>query len=223
MRAMPTIGLLGDHRVDQIPASHRDLVQCPPVAALTTVMPDGSPQTSVVWCDFDGVCACGSTPCGLCQGAQHARQPPSHPTVLPPAPANRYLEVRGTVVEMTEVGAAGHLDALASKYAGRPVRYFGDAIPAASPAPSTGPRASGPPTSSPSTPAGSRDGDDHPVRARGAGDPGLAPGPVDPTDVEVLTTMDGDGQPGRAWSGSTGTAPAPRSTPPWSGTRAATW
>ena len=42
----------------------------------------------------------------------------------------RYLEVRGTVVEMTEEGAADHLDALASKYAGRPIRYFGDAIPA---------------------------------------------------------------------------------------------
>ena len=42
----------------------------------------------------------------------------------------RYLEVRGTVVEMTEAGAAEHLDCLASKYAGRPVRFFGDAIPA---------------------------------------------------------------------------------------------
>ena len=31
---------------------------------------------------------------------------------------------------MTEDGAAAHLDALASKYAGRPIRYFGDAIPA---------------------------------------------------------------------------------------------
>ena len=42
----------------------------------------------------------------------------------------RYLEVRGTVVEMTEEDAAWHLDALASKYAGRPIHYFGDAIPA---------------------------------------------------------------------------------------------
>ena len=31
---------------------------------------------------------------------------------------------------MTEDGAARHLDELASKYAGRPIRYFGDAIPA---------------------------------------------------------------------------------------------
>lgn len=39
-----TIGLLTDHASDQIPASHRDLVECPPVAALTTVMPDGHPS-----------------------------------------------------------------------------------------------------------------------------------------------------------------------------------
>ena len=31
---------------------------------------------------------------------------------------------------MTEDGAGRHLDELASKYAGRPIRYFGDAIPA---------------------------------------------------------------------------------------------
>jgi hypothetical protein len=31
---------------------------------------------------------------------------------------------------MTQAGAAEHLDALASAYAGRPVRFFGDAIPA---------------------------------------------------------------------------------------------
>jgi hypothetical protein len=30
---------------------------------------------------------------------------------------------------MTEEGAAAHLDRLASKYVGRPVRYFGDVIP----------------------------------------------------------------------------------------------
>ena len=36
---------------------------------------------------------------------------------------------RTVLVEMTEQGAAQHLDALASKYIGRPVRYFGDVIP----------------------------------------------------------------------------------------------
>jgi len=41
------IGLLIDHAPDEIPASHRDLAQCPPAAALTTVTPGGYPQTSV--------------------------------------------------------------------------------------------------------------------------------------------------------------------------------
>jgi diacylglycerol O-acyltransferase / wax synthase len=39
-----------------IPTSHLDLVSCPPVAALTTLLPSGRPQTTVVWCDFDGCC-----------------------------------------------------------------------------------------------------------------------------------------------------------------------
>jgi hypothetical protein len=42
----------------------------------------------------------------------------------------RYLEVRGRVVEMTEEGDGAHLDALASRYAGRPIRCLGDGIPA---------------------------------------------------------------------------------------------
>ena len=35
----------------EIPQSHRDLIDCPPVTALSTIGPDGYPQTSVVWCD----------------------------------------------------------------------------------------------------------------------------------------------------------------------------
>jgi Pyridoxamine 5'-phosphate oxidase len=42
----------------------------------------------------------------------------------------RYLEVRGRVTGITELGAGEHLDGLASKYAGRPMRFFGDSVPA---------------------------------------------------------------------------------------------
>jgi len=125
-----TIGLRSDHAPDQIPASHRDLVECPPVVALTTVMPDGHPQTSVVWCDFDGECLRVNTMRGFAKERNMRRNPRVTLLCYDPRQPQRYLEVRGTVVEMTEAGAAGHLDDLASKYAGRPVRYFGDAIPA---------------------------------------------------------------------------------------------
>jgi PPOX class probable F420-dependent enzyme len=127
---VPTIGLLSDHRSDEIPASHRDLVQCPPVAALTTVTPDGHPQTSVVWCDFDGDCVRVNTMRGFAKERNMRRNPRVTLLCYDPRQPNRYLEVRGRVVQLAEAGATEHLDQLASSYAGRPVRYFGEAIPA---------------------------------------------------------------------------------------------
>jgi PPOX class probable F420-dependent enzyme len=127
---MPTIGLRSDHPPDQIPVSHRDLVQCSPVAALTTVLPNGYPQTSVVWCDFDGVCVRVNTMVGFAKERNLRANPRVTLLCYDPHQPNRYLEVRGRVVELTEAGAAAHLDQLASMYAGRPVHYFGDAIPA---------------------------------------------------------------------------------------------
>lgn len=126
---MRPIGLVGNRASDEIPASHLDLVECPPVAALTTVMPDGYPQTSVVWCDFDGECVRVNTMRGFAKERNMRRNPRVTLLCFDPRQPLRYLEVRGTVVEMTEEGAGRHLDELASKYAGRPIRYFGDAIP----------------------------------------------------------------------------------------------
>lgn len=113
----------------RIPASHRELVDCPPVAALTTVMPDGYPQTSVVWCDFDGTDVLVNTMRGFQKERNMRRNPRVTILCYDPNQPLRFLEVRGQVVEMTEDGAVRHLDGLASRYAGRRVRYFGDCIP----------------------------------------------------------------------------------------------
>jgi PPOX class probable F420-dependent enzyme len=113
-----------------IPRSHLDLIECPPVAALTTVMPDGYPQTSVVWCDFDGRHVRVNTMRGFQKERNMRRNPKVTLLCYDPHQPLRALEVRGTVVEMTEEGATRHLDALASKYFGRVVRYFADVIPA---------------------------------------------------------------------------------------------
>jgi PPOX class probable F420-dependent enzyme len=122
-------GARSNARCDEIPASHRDLVECPPVAALTTVMADGYPQTSVVWCDFDGECVRVNTMRGFAKQRNMRRDPRVTLLCYDPREPLRYLEIRGTVVQMTEDGAGRHLDELASKYARRPIRYFGDAIP----------------------------------------------------------------------------------------------
>ena len=124
------MGLVADGRPGEMPSSHRDLVECPPVAALTTVTNDGYPQTSVVWCDFDGECIRVNTMRGFAKERNMRRNPRVTLLCFDPRQPLRYLEVRGTVFEMTEDGAGRHLDQLASKYVGRPVRYFGDVIPA---------------------------------------------------------------------------------------------
>jgi PPOX class probable F420-dependent enzyme len=113
-----------------IPRSHLDLAECPRVAALTTIMPSGSPHTSVVWCDFDGGCVRVNTMRGFQKERNMRRNPKVTLLCYDPCEQLRYLEIRGLVIEMTRDGADAHLDALAAKYLGRPVRYFGDVVPA---------------------------------------------------------------------------------------------
>ena len=121
---------LVEHDSSTIPASHLDLAECPRVAALTTLMPDGSPQTSVVWCDLDGASLRVNTMAGFRKERNMRRDPRVTLLCYDPLEPLRYLEVRGVVESMTEDGAATHLDALASKYAGRPIRYFGECVAA---------------------------------------------------------------------------------------------
>jgi hypothetical protein len=70
-----TNGLVGDHASTEIPASHHDLIECSPVTALTTIMPDGHPHTSVVWCDFDVECARMNTMRGFAKERNMRRNP----------------------------------------------------------------------------------------------------------------------------------------------------
>lgn len=129
VEASPTGYGIGGAAGGRIPASHLDLLECPPVAALTTVMPDGYPQTSVVWCDFDGTYVRINTMKGFQKERNMRRDPRVTVLCYDPLEPLRYLEVRGSVVAMTEEGAASHLDELASKYVGRRIRYFGDCVP----------------------------------------------------------------------------------------------
>jgi PPOX class probable F420-dependent enzyme len=112
-----------------IPAEFLDLVDCPPVAALTTVMPDGSPQTSVVWCDFDGTHVRVNTMRGFRKEKNMRANPKVTLLCYDPAEPLRYLEVRGTVVEMTVEGAIDHLNELSMRYVGA-APYFGRCIDA---------------------------------------------------------------------------------------------
>jgi PPOX class probable F420-dependent enzyme len=113
----------------KLPESHRDLLNGPPVAALTTVLPDGQPQTTVVWCNFDGTHLLVNTMRGFRKEKNMRRNPKVTLLAYDPRNPLRYLEVRGIVVEMTEAGAIEHLDRLCELYTGR-CPYFGACVPA---------------------------------------------------------------------------------------------
>lgn len=113
----------------EIPPTFLDLINAPPVAALTTLMPDGQPQTTVVWCDFDGTFVRVNTMRGFRKEKNMRLNPRVTLLCYDPREPLRYLEVRGTVVEMTESGAMAHLDALSLRYTGLSP-YFGGCVPA---------------------------------------------------------------------------------------------
>ncbi|MBI5669241.1 MAG: TIGR03618 family F420-dependent PPOX class oxidoreductase [Chloroflexi bacterium] len=112
-----------------IPDSFRDLLTGKVCGVFTTVMPDGSPQSTVVWMDFDGTFLYINTMRGF-RKEKNMRLNPKV-TLLAYTLDNplRSIEVRGCVVEMTEVGALEHLDNLSARYTGRSP-YFGACVPA---------------------------------------------------------------------------------------------
>jgi PPOX class probable F420-dependent enzyme len=112
-----------------IPDSHRDLIEGPLSVVLTTVMPDGQPQSTVVWCDYDGTHIRINTMSRF-QKAKNMRANPKVTIVAYERDRPlRNIEVRGTVVEMTEEGAEQHLDGLGELYLGKSP-YFGEVIDA---------------------------------------------------------------------------------------------
>lgn len=112
-----------------IPRSHRDLLEEPVNVVLTTVMPDGQPQTTPIWCNLDGNDVLINTMSSF-RKAKNMRQNPKV-TLLAYRLERplRNIEVRGRVVEMTEEGALDHLNELNVLYGAGP-EFFGDSVDA---------------------------------------------------------------------------------------------
>ena len=87
-------------------------------AHLATLMPDGRPQVTPVWCDFDGTYIRVNSARGRQKDRNMRRDPRVSLSIQDPDNPYRYLEVRGRVVEITEEGADDHIDSLARKYLG---------------------------------------------------------------------------------------------------------
>jgi PPOX class probable F420-dependent enzyme len=101
-----------------IPEKYRDLFTKRAFASLATLMPDGSPQVTPVWCDLDGDLVIVNSAKGRQKDKNIRRDPRVALAIIDPENPYRYLEIRGRVVEITEQGADPHIDKMAKKYLG---------------------------------------------------------------------------------------------------------
>ncbi len=113
-----------------IPEKYLDLLQRKKAFAhLATVMPDGSPQVTPVWFDYqDGVVRV-NTAKGRVKARNMKEGAPVALAIMDPDEPYRYIQVRGRVRRVAENGADAHIDALAKKYLGKdkyPWRRPGD-------------------------------------------------------------------------------------------------
>ena len=101
------------------PEKYRDLFQKKAFGAFTTLMPDGSPQTTPVWVDLQGDRIWINSAVGRQKDRNVRRDPRVAVAVSDPDNPYRYVELRGRVKEITQDGAAAHVDAMAKKYLGK--------------------------------------------------------------------------------------------------------
>jgi len=101
-----------------IPEKYRDLFQKRAFASLGTLMPDGRPQVTPVWVDYDGEHVIFNSAKGRQKDRNVRRDPRVALAIIDPDNPYRYLEIRGRVVEITEEGADANIDKLAKKYLG---------------------------------------------------------------------------------------------------------
>jgi PPOX class probable F420-dependent enzyme len=109
--------------------SAKDILSKQTFAHLATLMPDGSPQVTPVWVDFEA----DQVVINTAEGRTKPRNMRNDPRVALSAtdPDNPYeaVVIRGHVTEMTNEGADEHIDAMAKKYLGKdkyPFRQAGE-------------------------------------------------------------------------------------------------
>ena len=97
----------------------RDLLTGPNYGVLTTLLPDGQPQTHMVWVGTDGEHALVNTEVHRQKARNANRDPRATLLVFDRNDMWSWAEIRGEVVEMvTGPEARKHIDELAHKYLG---------------------------------------------------------------------------------------------------------
>lgn len=102
-----------------IPENYRDLLEKPVFVSIATILPNGQPQVTPVWADYDGTYVRVNTSKSRQKYKDMRARPAVAVMAYDPSNPYRYLEVRGRVVKLTEDGAAEHIDKLAKDYMGK--------------------------------------------------------------------------------------------------------
>ena len=112
-----------------VPASHLDLLTRPICGVLTTMGPDGQPESSLVWVDVDGEgFARVNTTLERRKGRNLATNAKVSLLIVDPDNTGRFMQIRGDA-ELVTAGALEHLDALTRAYTSHP-GYYGHIYPA---------------------------------------------------------------------------------------------
>jgi PPOX class probable F420-dependent enzyme len=93
------------------------------------MLPDGTPQSSIVWVDYDGEYVLINTTLERQKGRNMRANPKVTVLVIDPKDSSRWVEVRGLVMEMTRNGAEVHADKLTQRYCPGKRHFYGDVYP----------------------------------------------------------------------------------------------
>jgi PPOX class probable F420-dependent enzyme len=92
---------------------------------ITTLMPDGSPQTTETWVDTDGVNVIVNTVKTHLKMRNIERDPRVSVAVCDASNPANYYAIRGRVTKHTTEGGAEHIETLSQKYTGKPYAWYG--------------------------------------------------------------------------------------------------
>jgi PPOX class probable F420-dependent enzyme len=98
----------------------RFLAENPFVGTVTTLRPDGSPHSTVVWVDVEGDKVSFNTARGRAKPKHLEHDPRASLLVVDPKDPFKWVAVSGPA-ELTEEGADQQIDKLAKKYIGKDV------------------------------------------------------------------------------------------------------
>ncbi len=105
--------------VVQLSEAVKKLFREPNFAHIATLMPDGSPQVSVVWVDIEGERIIVNTQEGRVKPANVRRDPRVAISIYDQSNPYTSVSIRGRAVEITHEGAEEGIHKLAKKYMGQ--------------------------------------------------------------------------------------------------------